>query len=86
MTRSMAIEWAKDCINVNAIVPGYFHTKMTAPVFADEKRKDWILSRIPMGRSGVAEDLAGTAVFLASQASDYITGQVVIVDGGWLAG
>jgi NAD(P)-dependent dehydrogenase (short-subunit alcohol dehydrogenase family) len=86
MTRSLAIEWAGDRINVNAIVPGYFHTKQTAPLFADEKRKQWMLSRIPLGRSGVAEDLAGAAVFLASQASDYITGQVVIVDGGWLAG
>jgi NAD(P)-dependent dehydrogenase (short-subunit alcohol dehydrogenase family) len=86
MTRSLAIEWAGDRINVNAIAPGYFQTRQTAPVFADEKRREWILSRIPMGRSGVAEDLAGTAVFLASQASDYITGQIVIVDGGWLAG
>jgi 2-deoxy-D-gluconate 3-dehydrogenase len=86
MTRSLAIEWAGDRINVNAIAPGYFNTKQTAPVFADEKRREWILSRIPLGRSGLAEDLAGAAVFLASQASDYVTGQVVIVDGGWLAG
>jgi NAD(P)-dependent dehydrogenase (short-subunit alcohol dehydrogenase family) len=86
MTRSLAIEWAGDRINVNAIAPGYFHTRQTAPVFADEKRREWIMSRIPLGRSGVAEDLAGAAVFLASRASDYITGQIVIVDGGWLAG
>jgi 2-deoxy-D-gluconate 3-dehydrogenase len=86
MTRSLAIEWARYRINVNAIAPGYFHTKQTAPLFADEKRREWMLSRIPLGRSGLAEDLAGAAVFLASGASDYITGQVIIVDGGWLAG
>jgi NAD(P)-dependent dehydrogenase (short-subunit alcohol dehydrogenase family) len=86
MTRSLALEWARYHINVNAIAPGYFQTKQTAPVFADEKRREWILSRIPWGRSGLPEDLAGAAVFLASNASDYITGQVLIVDGGWLAG
>lgn len=86
MTRSLAIEWAGDRINVNAIAPGYFHTRQTAPLFADAKRREWMLSRIPLGRSGLPEDLAGAAVFLASQASDYITGQVIVVDGGWLAG
>jgi 2-deoxy-D-gluconate 3-dehydrogenase len=86
MTRSLAIEWARYRINVNAIAPGYFQTKQTAPVFADEKHREWILSRIPLGRSGLAEDLAGAAVFLASKASDYMTGQIIIVDGGWLAG
>ncbi len=86
MTRSLAIEWAKYRINVNAIAPGYFQTKQTAPVFSDEKRREWIMSRIPWGRAGLPEDLAGAAVFLASKASDYITGQMIIVDGGWLAG
>ena len=86
MTRALAVEWAKYRINVNAIAPGYFKTHQTAPLFADEKRVEWMLSRIPWGRTGVPEDLAGTVVFLASTASDYITGQTVIVDGGWMAG
>lgn len=86
MTRSLAIEWARYRINVNAVAPGYFQTKQTAPVFSDEERKAWILSRIPWGRVGLPEDLAGAAVFLASRASDYITGQMIIIDGGWLAG
>ena len=86
MTRALAVEWAKYRINVNAIAPGYFKTHQTAPLFADEKRVEWMLSRIPWGRTGVPEDLGGAVVFLASTASDYITGQTVIVDGGWMAG
>jgi NAD(P)-dependent dehydrogenase (short-subunit alcohol dehydrogenase family) len=86
MTRSFAVEWAKFHINVNAIAPGYFKTQQTAALFADEKRVRWMLSRIPWGRTGLPEDLAGVAVFLASAASDYITGQTIIVDGGWMAG
>ena len=86
MTRSLALEWAKYHINVNAIAPGYFKTRQTAPLFSDEKRREWVLSRIPWGRAGLPEDLAGAAVFLASPASDYMTGQIIIVDGGWLAG
>jgi NAD(P)-dependent dehydrogenase (short-subunit alcohol dehydrogenase family) len=86
MTRALAVEWAQYRINVNAIAPGYFKTHQTAPLFADEKRVEWMLSRIPWGRTGVPEDLAGAVVFLASAASDYITGQTVIVDGGWMAG
>ncbi len=86
LTRQWAIEWAKYNINVNAIGPGYFKTALTADLFKDETRFKWVLSRIPLGRTGVPEDLAGTAVFLASDASDYITGQIINVDGGWLAG
>jgi NAD(P)-dependent dehydrogenase (short-subunit alcohol dehydrogenase family) len=86
MTRSLAVEWAKFHIHVNAIAPGYIKTRQTAPLFADEKRVEWMLSRIPLGRTGLPEDLAGVAVFLASAASDYITGQTIIVDGGWMAG
>ena len=71
---------------MNAIAPGYFKTNQTAPLFADEKRVEWLLSRIPLGRAGVPDDLAGVAVFLASPASDYMTGQAIVVDGGWLAG
>ena len=86
LTRQWAIEWAKYNINVNAIGPGYFKTALTADLFKDPERSKWVLSKIPLGRTGLPEDLAGTAVFLASEASDYITGQIINVDGGWLAG
>lgn len=86
MTRHLAMEWAKYGIHVNAVAPGYFKTNQTAPLFADEKRVEWMLSRIPLRRAGIPDDLAGVAVFLASPASDYMTGQTVVVDGGWLAG
>jgi 2-deoxy-D-gluconate 3-dehydrogenase len=86
LTRQWAIEWAKYNIQVNAIGPGYFKTALTADLFKDEERTKWVLSKIPLGRTGVPEDLAGAAVFLASEASDYITGQILNVDGGWLAG
>jgi NAD(P)-dependent dehydrogenase (short-subunit alcohol dehydrogenase family) len=86
LTKAMAVEWAKYHVNVNAIGPGYFHTYLTDAVFADPDRAAWIRSRIPFGKEGVAEDLAGAAVYLASEASDYVTGQIIFVDGGWLAG
>ena len=86
LTKAMAVEWAKYRINVNAIGPGYFHTHLTDAVFADPQRAAWVRSRIPLGAEGVAEDLAGAAVYLASEASDYVTGQIIFVDGGWLAG
>ena len=87
MTKALAVEWAKYGVRVNAVAPGYFMTKQTEPLFQDPERKEWILSKIPMGRSGDAEkDLSGVVVFLASPASDYITGQIVISDGGWMAG
>lgn len=85
LTRTLALELAEYNINVNAIAPGYYRTKMTEPLFQDEDRHRWVLSRIPLGRAGVPEDLAGTAIFLASSASDYVTGQVLFVDGGWIA-
>ncbi|MHB1042616.1 MAG: glucose 1-dehydrogenase [Eubacteriales bacterium] len=86
MTKGMAVEWAPYGINVNAIGPGYFKTAMTAPAFASEESVGWMIGRIPQGRTGVPEDLAGATVFLASEASDYITGHILYVDGGWLAG
>jgi NAD(P)-dependent dehydrogenase (short-subunit alcohol dehydrogenase family) len=86
LTKSLALELAPYNINVNAIAPGYYQTKMTEALFRDEEGHRWVLSRIPMGRAGVPDDLAGTAVFLASSASDYITGQILFVDGGWIAG
>jgi 2-dehydro-3-deoxy-D-gluconate 5-dehydrogenase len=84
ITRAMANEWAKYNINVNAIAPGYMATENTAPIRADANRADSILSRIPSGRWGTPEDLMGTVVFLASDASKYMHGALVPVDGGWL--
>lgn len=85
VTRAMANELAPKGIQVNAIAPGYIATNNTAALQADETRNRQILERIPTGRWGRPEDIAGTAVFLASAAADYVTGQVLAVDGGWLA-
>jgi 2-deoxy-D-gluconate 3-dehydrogenase len=85
ITRLMANEWAGQGINVNAIAPGYMATNNTAALRADAKRNDAILERIPAGRWGLPEDLGGPVVFLASQASNYINGYTIAVDGGWLA-
>ncbi len=84
ITKAMANEWAEYGINVNAIGPGYYETEMTAPLFKDEKRRAELFARIPQKRFGLPSDLAGAAVFLASEASDYVTGQVIYVDGGFL--
>ncbi|MDR3051827.1 MAG: 2-dehydro-3-deoxy-D-gluconate 5-dehydrogenase KduD [Oscillospiraceae bacterium] len=85
ITRSMCTEWAKHGINVNAIAPGYMATNNTQALRADEQRSADILARIPAGRWGTPQDVAGPAVFLASAASDYINGFTLAVDGGWLA-
>ena len=85
LTRLMANEWASHGINVNAIAPGYMATNNTAALRADNARNMAILERIPAGRWGLPEDLAGPVVFLASAASDYVNGYTVAVDGGWLA-
>lgn len=85
LTKALANEWAKHNINVNAIAPGYMQTDNTAALRADETRNRQILERIPAGRWGEAEDLAGAAVFLSSSASDYLQGHILAVDGGWLA-
>lgn len=84
-TRALAVELASHNIQVNAIGPGYFRTDMTEPFFQDPEHRSWIEQRIPMGRIGTLEDLAATVVFLAGPGSDYITGQIIYVDGGWLA-
>ncbi|HEY6629687.1 MAG TPA: SDR family oxidoreductase, partial [Acidimicrobiia bacterium] len=86
VVRTLAVEWAQSGIRVNAIAPGYFRTQLTEGLFQDPARSAWIESRIPMGRIGAPDDLAGAAVFLASDASAYITGSILNVDGGWLAG
>lgn len=85
ITKALANEWAKYNINVNAIAPGYMATDNTKALREDEKRSEEILSRIPAGRWGTKEDMAGAAVFLASSASDYVNGHTLAVDGGWLA-
>jgi 2-deoxy-D-gluconate 3-dehydrogenase len=85
LTKALANEWAAKGINVNAIAPGYFVTNNTEGLRADETRSRQILERIPAGRWGAPDDLAGVAVFLASRASDYMHGAIVAVDGGWLA-
>ena len=85
ITRAMATELAPHNINVNAIAPGYFATELTKPLQDDPQRNLSILARIPAGRWGQPEELAGAAVFLASSASDYLNGFTLAVDGGWLA-
>jgi 2-deoxy-D-gluconate 3-dehydrogenase len=84
LTKALANEWAARGINVNAIAPGYMRTDNTAALQQDETRSRQILERIPAGRWGEPEDLAGAAVFLCSAASDYLHGHVLAVDGGWL--
>ena len=85
LTKALANEWAGRNLQVNAIAPGYFSTENTKALRADETRNRQILERIPAGRWGNPEDIAGAAVFLASPASDYVTGEVLVVDGGWMA-
>jgi gluconate 5-dehydrogenase len=85
LTKTLAVEWARHNINVNAIGPGYMATDLTAPLQADTEFNKWVISKTPLGRWGQPEDLVGTAVLLASKAGDFITGQIFYVDGGWLA-
>lgn len=85
LVRALANEWAGRGVNVNAIAPGYVVTDNTAALRADESRRRAILDRIPAGRWGEPDDVAGAAVFLASAASDYVHGVVLPVDGGWLS-
>jgi 2-deoxy-D-gluconate 3-dehydrogenase len=85
LTKALANEWASKGIQVNAIAPGYFSTDNTEALRADAERNTAILSRIPTGRWGEAEDLQGAVIFLASTASDYVNGHILTVDGGWMA-
>lgn len=85
LTRALAVEWAEHNIRVNAIGPGYFKTDLTEGLENHPDRGPKIKLRIPMKRWGLPEDLQGAVVFLASEASSYITGQTIYVDGGWLA-
>ncbi|WP_433438194.1 SDR family oxidoreductase [Nonomuraea sp. CA-141351] len=85
LTRALANEWAGRGVNVNAIAPGYIATDNTAALRDDPERSRSILERIPAGRWGRSDDIAGAAVFLSSAASDYVSGAIIPVDGGWLA-
>jgi 2-deoxy-D-gluconate 3-dehydrogenase len=85
LTKAFANEWAAKGVNVNAIAPGYMETDNTEALRANAERSRQIMERIPAGRWGCPEDLAGAVVFLASSASDYVHGHVLVVDGGWLS-
>lgn len=84
LTKALANEWARHGVNVNAIAPGYMRTANTTALQADETRNRQILERIPAGRWGEPQDVAGAAVFLSSSASNYVNGHVLVVDGGWM--
>ncbi|MEW5722500.1 MAG: glucose 1-dehydrogenase [Thermodesulfobacteriota bacterium] len=85
MTRALSAEWAADRVRVNAIAPGYFHTALTDVFFQDENWRRGMEKKIPMKRFGHVQDLIGAVVFLAGEASAYITGQMINIDGGYLA-
>jgi len=85
LTRTLAVEWARYGITANLIGPGYIRTELTRPLWTDEQFNQWVLSKTPANRWGEPEDLVGTAVLLASKAGAFITGQIIYVDGGWLA-
>src|SRR5258708_4945775 len=86
LTKVMAVEWAKDNIQVNCITPGFVATPLSKAVWDDPHKAQWLLDRIPMRRASLPEDLIGATLMLASPASAYITGQNIVVDGGFLAG
>jgi len=83
-TKSLSNEWASQGININCIAPGYMDTEMNTALMADPTRSRQIMERIPAGRWGKAEDMVGAAVYLASNASDYVNGSTITVDGGWM--
>ncbi len=83
MTREIAAQWARRGVRVNAIAPGWFESEMTGDMFQDKRSMSWLRARTPMGRAGRHEELVGALVFLASDASSFVTGQTLAVDGGW---
>lgn len=82
LTKAMAIDWSRHGVRVNGIGPGYFKTELNAPLVADPNFSAWLLNRTPMGRWGETKELAGAAVFLASEAASFVTGHILYVDGG----
>ena len=82
MTKVMAVEWAKYQVNVNCIAPGVIKTPMTMKAFTDPKKYQDLVSKVPMGRLGEPDDIIGAVIFLASEASNYITGQTIYIEGG----
>jgi len=85
ITKALANEWARHNVNVNAIAPGYILTDLTRPLYEDPVRSKEIMDRIPVQRWGKPEDIGGTVVYLASRASDFVHGHILLVDGGWMA-
>ena len=85
LTRVLAIEWGKHNINVNAIAPTFIETPFTAPMFQKEGFKEYVLGNIPLGRVGKPKDVIGGVLYLASDASDLVTGHILLMDGGWTA-
>jgi NAD(P)-dependent dehydrogenase (short-subunit alcohol dehydrogenase family) len=83
MTREIAAQWARRGVRVNALAPGWFESEMTGDMFGDPSSKKWMKSRTPMGRPGRPGELDGALLFLASDASSFVTGQTIVVDGGW---
>ena len=85
LTKVLALEWASFGVQVNSLAPTYFETDLTRPLYEDPERRAFIEERTPMGRWGQPHELAGAVIFLASDASDFVTGQTILVDGGWTA-
>lgn len=83
LTRELAAQWARRGVRVNALAPAFFPSEMTSEMFDDERSRKWMRQRTPMGRPGRLDELVGPALFLASDAASYVTGQVLAVDGGW---
>ena len=85
MTRELAAQWARRGVRVNAIAPGFFLSEMTEEMFSDERSMSWLRKKTPAGRPGEVSELYGAVIYLASDASTYVTGQTIAVDGGWTA-
>jgi gluconate 5-dehydrogenase len=85
LTRVMCVEWARENLQINGLAPGYIMTEMTGPLAKDPKFDSWVKGRTPAGRWGSVDDLVGTCVFLSSAAADFVNGQMLFVDGGWVA-